>query len=133
MLEMNVYARILRGLRALRGTRRAFKIISQESILWLTLFFIFDILIVWLNYRGDTMKVDSKKNEDEVEFCHRRRYIATDRLAVEQGEAYGFIISWNPDDNRFYLHAKDKDQTVLSTMKEFKNIVQKARKLSLKK
>ena len=35
------------------------------------------------------------------------RKTANGEYAVDQGDMYGFSVSYNPDDDRFYLHGPD--------------------------
>ena len=49
---------------------------------------------------------------------------------IDQGLVHGFPVTFNPDDQRFYLHAPGTTDgtNVLSTKREFRNIVQEARR-----
>jgi hypothetical protein len=54
-------------------------------------------------------------------------------IAVDQGQAHGFALSYNSDDKRFYVHELDENDTVLGTFKEFRNARQFARTARLKR
>ncbi len=45
--------------------------------------------------------------------------------AVDQGEHYGFRLSWNPDDNRYYV---ESTLGATATFAEWRNAVQYARR-----
>ena len=49
---------------------------------------------------------------------------------IDQHEVHGFEASWNPDDNRFYLHNAAGD--TLGTFAEWRNLVQFARQKAQK-
>lgn len=48
-------------------------------------------------------------------------------IAVNQEPVNGWDISYNPDDGRFYVHARDENHTVHSIVKELRNARQYAR------
>lgn len=47
-------------------------------------------------------------------------------IAVDQGIKNGWFMSWNPDDNRFYV-SKNRDASDARTFKEWRNAVRYAR------
>jgi len=47
---------------------------------------------------------------------------------VNQGTINGWHLSWNPDDNRFYVSENEGGSLVKATFKDWKNAVQYARK-----
>jgi hypothetical protein len=48
-------------------------------------------------------------------------------LAVDQGEIHGWPVSFNPDDDRFYVHEKNQDADTRATFKDYRNAVQYCR------
>lgn len=46
---------------------------------------------------------------------------------VNQGDVHGWAVSWNPDDNRFYVHAPDEDSTTRAVFKDWRNVIQYCR------
>jgi len=52
--------------------------------------------------------------------------------AVDQSIVHGFPVTFNPDDGQFYVHARGTDDgtNVLVTRRDWRNIVQCARRLA---
>lgn len=59
----------------------------------------------------------------------RPKRLPSGRFEVDQGEVNGYPISFNPDDQRFYVHEKGTTDgtATLATFKEVRNAVQYAR------
>jgi hypothetical protein len=53
-----------------------------------------------------------------------KRIMNGDEPAVDQGEHYGWRISWNPDDGRYYVEAVGRET---ATFAEWRNAIQYAR------
>lgn len=56
---------------------------------------------------------------------YRLSKLANGEPAVDQGVLNGKILSWNPDDGRFYVNNGDE---VLATFKDWRNAVYYAKK-----
>lgn len=52
-------------------------------------------------------------------------------IAVDQGTFNRWIITYNPDDNRYYVHRPDENLTVEKTYKDLRNAKQFARAHSI--
>ncbi len=73
------------------------------------------------------MQHDARKERRHTGVAHFCRIYADGEPEVEQGKHHGFILSWNPDDNRYYVHAPDEDKTVCATFKRWTNAVRWAK------
>jgi len=51
---------------------------------------------------------------------------AIGEIEIDQGRIYNWPVSWNPDDERFYIERADK--TARATFKRFSNLVQWCKK-----
>ena len=62
---------------------------------------------------------------------HRVRKDANGVPCVDQGEIHGFPVTYNPDDDRFYIHEPGTTDgtNVIVARQDWRNIVQCARKL----
>ena len=64
--------------------------------------------------------------------AHRVVKHANGLIAVEQGRAYGYTLSYNPDDDKFYVYdVVDGEEVVVATRRAKSNAVQFARLRSL--
>jgi hypothetical protein len=60
----------------------------------------------------------------------RCKFGANQEPLVDQGHVHGLPVSWNPDDDRFYVHkiGTTDGTNVLATFKSWRNAVQFARR-----
>lgn len=59
---------------------------------------------------------------------HRKNLLPDGSPAVDQGVCNGWPISYNPDDDRYYVHWPDEDQNTRARFKDFSNAVQFCRR-----
>jgi hypothetical protein len=66
-----------------------------------------------------------------IRTAHRLKLGANGDPLVDQGHVHGLPASWNPDDNRFYIHkiGTTDGTNVLGTFSLWRNAVQYARRL----
>ena len=62
----------------------------------------------------------------EVQMAHPPKYPIMDGInpAIDQGIIHGWRVSWNPDDDRYYIHDMPEIAVGVSTHKYFRNVIQ---------
>jgi hypothetical protein len=82
---------------------------------------------VILNPGPETGTVSESSDKHREGYMAHRLAMNGDEPFVDQGRENGWHMSWNPDNNRFCVCAKD-DGVATATFKDWRNAVQYARR-----